>query len=81
MTDLRAELVCIKFCFKLGKTAAETRQAFDENSSGQTQTYDWYKRFRNCGTSIGDDACLGRRPTGVTPENVAKVRDHDSARS
>jgi hypothetical protein len=42
MADLREQHVCIKFCFKRGKIAAETRQmrkqAFDDNSLGQAQT-------------------------------------------
>jgi hypothetical protein len=37
MADLREQRVCLKFCFKLGKTAAEThqmlKQAFGDNSS------------------------------------------------
>jgi hypothetical protein len=48
MADLREQRVCMKFCFELGKTAAEThqmlQQAFGNNSLGQTQTYDWYKQ-------------------------------------
>jgi hypothetical protein len=44
MADLREQRVCIKFCFKLGKTAAEThhmlKQAFGDSSLGQTQSYD-----------------------------------------
>jgi hypothetical protein len=36
--------VCVKFCFKLVKTAAEThqmfKQAFGDKSLGQAQTYD-----------------------------------------
>jgi hypothetical protein len=49
MTGLREQRVCIKFCFKLGKTAAEMhqmlKQAFDDNSLGQTQPYNWYTRL------------------------------------
>jgi hypothetical protein len=45
--------------FKLGKTAAEThqmlKQAFGDNSLDQTQSYDWYKRFRYGQTSTDDD--------------------------
>jgi hypothetical protein len=48
MAVLKEQRVCIEFCFKLGKTVAEThqtlKQAFGENSFGQTQTYDWHKR-------------------------------------
>ncbi|PNF42428.1 hypothetical protein B7P43_G10554 [Cryptotermes secundus] len=79
MADLREQLVCIKFCFKLGKTAAEThqmlKQAFGENSLAQTQIYKWYKRFKNGRTLTDDDDRSGRPSTGKTPENVAKVRD------
>jgi hypothetical protein len=50
MARQREPRVCIKFCFKLGKTAAEThqilKQAFDDNSLGQTQIYDWYTHFK-----------------------------------
>jgi hypothetical protein len=41
MADLREQRVCIKFCFKLEKTAADTYQilnkAFGDNSLGKTQ--------------------------------------------
>jgi hypothetical protein len=57
-----------------GKTVAEThqmlKQAFGDNSIGQTQTYDWCKRFKM--TDVGRS---GKLATGITPENVAKVRD------
>ncbi|PNF31118.1 hypothetical protein B7P43_G15696 [Cryptotermes secundus] len=43
MAVLREQHVCIKFCFKFGKTAAEThqmlKQAFGENSLGQTNEF------------------------------------------
>ncbi|PNF31533.1 hypothetical protein B7P43_G00811 [Cryptotermes secundus] len=79
MTDLREQRVCIKFCFKLRKTDAEThqmfKQAFGENSLGQTQSYDWYERFKNGRTTTEDNDRSGRPSTGTTLENVAKVRD------
>ncbi|PNF43640.1 hypothetical protein B7P43_G00693 [Cryptotermes secundus] len=78
MADPREQRVCIKFCFKLGKTASEThqmlKQAFGDNSLGQTQTYDWYKRFKTGQTSTDGDDRSGRPSNGTTPENVAKVR-------
>jgi hypothetical protein len=50
------------------------KQAFSDNSLGQTQTCDWYKRFKNDRISTNDDR--SRWPsTGITPENVAKVWD------
>jgi hypothetical protein len=50
MADVREQHVCIEFCLKLRKTAAEThqmfKQAFGDNSLGHTQIYDWYKRLK-----------------------------------
>ncbi|PNF21909.1 hypothetical protein B7P43_G03600 [Cryptotermes secundus] len=70
---------CVSVSFKLGKTAAEThqmlKQAICENSLCQTQTYSWYKRFKNGRTSTDDDDRSGRPSTATKPENVAKVRD------
>jgi len=41
--------ICIKFCFKIGKTATETyqllQQAFGEDAMGRTQVFDWFRRF------------------------------------
>jgi hypothetical protein len=51
MIDLRKWRVFMKFCFKLGKSDAEMHQtleqAFGDYSLSQTQTYDWYKCFKN----------------------------------
>jgi hypothetical protein len=42
--------ICIKFCFSLKKTAAETRQvlqeAFGDNAMSQSKTFLWYRRFK-----------------------------------
>jgi hypothetical protein len=38
------------------------KQAFGASSLGQTQTYDWYKRFKNGRTSTDDDDSSGRPP-------------------
>jgi hypothetical protein len=56
MVDLGQQRVCIKFCFKLGKTTPEThqmlKQAFGDNGLGQTQTCNWYKSLKNDRTSM-----------------------------
>jgi hypothetical protein len=51
------------------------KQAFGDNSLGQTQRYDWYKRFKDGRTSTDDDDHSGRPSTGITPEHITKVRD------
>ncbi|PNF37479.1 hypothetical protein B7P43_G14866 [Cryptotermes secundus] len=53
------------------------KKAFGDNNLGQTQTYNWYKRFKNGRTSI-DDYDRSEQPstgTTTTPENNMKVRD------
>ena len=78
MVDVKEQRVCIKFCFKLGKSAAKThqmiKQAFGDHALGQTQTYNWFNRFKNGRTSV-DDERSGQLSTGTMLENVAKVRE------
>jgi len=51
MTDVKEQWICIRFCFKLGKTASGThrklKEAFGDNALGQMQTYKWFKRIKN----------------------------------
>ena len=51
MTDVKEQRICIKFGFKLGKMASETRimlkEALGDNALGQMQTYEWFKHFKN----------------------------------
>jgi len=48
--------ICIKFCFKIGKPATETyqllQQAYGEDVMGRTQVFDWFRRFKECRTSV-----------------------------
>ena len=50
MTDFKEQRICIKFCFSLKKTAAEThrmlQEAFRDNATSQSKTFLWYKRFQ-----------------------------------
>jgi hypothetical protein len=59
MTDVKEQQICIKFCFKFCKTAAEThkmlKEAFGDNALGQTQTYEWFKCFKNGWMSVDDE--------------------------
>jgi hypothetical protein len=79
MTDVKEQPICIKFCFKLGKTASEThimlKEAFGDNALGHTQTYEWCKCFKNGWMSVDDEERSGSPSTGTTTENVAKVRE------
>jgi hypothetical protein len=61
MADVKEQQICIRSCFKLGKMALEThrmlKEAFGDNALGQTQTYEWFKRFKNGWMSVDDEEC------------------------
>jgi len=58
MVDVKEQRICIKFCFKLNKTAAETHQmlkeAFDEQALSEERTFGWFKRFKDGRESVED---------------------------
>jgi len=70
--------ICIKFCFKIGKTATETyqllRQAYGEDAMGRTQVFDWFRRFKEGTTSVESNPRSGRPSTSRNEEMIAKVR-------
>jgi hypothetical protein len=55
MAGVKEQRTCIKFCFRLNKTTAETHQmlkeAFGEQTLSQARTLEWFKRFKDgiCG--------------------------------
>jgi hypothetical protein len=59
MTDVKEQWICIKFCFKLGNTEAEThkmlKEAFGDTALGQKQTYNWFNHFKNGWISVDDE--------------------------
>ena len=77
MADLK-ERVCIRFCFLLGKTAAETvtmlREAFKEKALSQARVYEWFSRFKHGDMSL-DQPQSGRPSTSRTDENIQEIRD------
>jgi len=79
MADLKEQRICIKFCFLLGKTSAETvtllRGAFKEEALSQTRVYEWVSRFKRGDMSLEDQPRSGRPSTSRTDENIQKIRD------
>ena len=71
--------MCVKFCFKLGKTATETwemvQQAFGDECMSRTQCFEWYSRLKTGRTSIDEDPRSGRRSTSTDDGHVDAVRD------
>ena len=78
MADFCEQRACIKFCFKLGKTATECYEmlkiAFGEQAMGRFQTFQWFSWFKAGRTSIDDDERSGRPVSSSTPEMIERVR-------
>jgi len=59
MVEKVQQRVCIDFCFRLGKTGAETYEllqaAFEESYLSQLKTFEWYSRFKSGRRSYEDD--------------------------
>ena len=53
MADHKEHRVCVKSCFLLGKSAAETvlilQEAFKKEAVSMTQVYEWCSRFKEGG--------------------------------
>ena len=61
----KEQRTCIKFCFKLNKTAAEThrmlKEAFGEQALSQARTFEWFKCFKDSRESMENDKWIDRR--------------------
>ena len=78
MFESSKQRICIKFCFKIRKTATETyqllQQAYSEDAMGRTQVFDWFGRFKEGRTSVESDPRSGRPSTSRNEEMITKVR-------
>jgi 1,4-dihydroxy-2-naphthoyl-CoA synthase len=58
MADVKEQRICIKFCFKLNKNAAEAhrmvKEAFGEQALNQAGTFEWFKHFKDGRESVED---------------------------
>ena len=80
VADFREQGACIKFFFKLRKTATECyemlKTAFGEQAMGRAQTFHWFSRFKAGRTSIDDDELSGRPVSSSTPEIIEIASDY-----
>ena len=79
MADVKQQITCIKFCFTLKKTAAEThrmlKEAFGERDLGQARTSEWFKCFKDGRESVEDDKHSGRPSICTTPEMIVEMHE------
>ena len=79
MVDIKEQRICIKFCFRLNKTAAEThrmlKEASGEQALSQARTFEWFKRFKDGRESVEVCKHSGRPSTRTVPEMIARVRE------
>jgi response regulator of citrate/malate metabolism len=77
MAGVKEQRTCIKFCFRLNKTTAEThrmlKEAFGEQSLSQERIFEWFKCFKDGRKSVEDDKHSGRPSTSTTTEMIAEV--------
>ena len=77
MADFREQRACIKFYFKLRKTATECyemlKTAFGEQAMGRSQTFQWFSLFKAGRTSTDDDERSGRTVSSSVPEMIERV--------
>jgi hypothetical protein len=77
VSDFHEQRICVKCCVKLGKYFMEMfemlKTAFGDEALGRTQTYDWWKHFKDGETSTDDDPWSGRHSVSKIDEIVAKV--------
>ena len=71
------QLVNVKFCVKLGKSAPETydllNKVYGESVLSRTQVLEWFKRFKEGREEIVDDQRPRRPSTSKTDANIEKV--------
>jgi len=77
MKDLEEQCICIKFCFRLGKTFTETfqmlQQAYGEDFLSRTPFHVWYQHFKSGRMSIEDDPTSGQPSSSMDNDHVEKV--------
>ncbi|GBL98073.1 Putative uncharacterized protein FLJ37770 [Araneus ventricosus] len=72
------QLVNIKFCFKLSKTATETHEmlvkVYDVDAVSKKCVFEWFELFRDGKEDAKDETRSGRPPTSRTPDNIERAR-------
>ena len=77
--DILEERYAIKFCFKVGKNAAETygmlQTAFGASCRNRASVIEWHKRFKEGRESVRDDERCGRSKEVNTPDLIGQIKN------
>lgn len=77
MTENIEQRICIKFCFKLGKTGTETyemmKTAFADEAMSRARVFEWFRRFKEGRESADSDPRSGRPSTSRNENMIARV--------
>ncbi|GAB1867939.1 hypothetical protein CAJAP_09018 [Camponotus japonicus] len=69
----------IKFCFKLGKSGAETyetlKNVYGDECMSRAQVFRWFGRFRDGREDLADDDRAPPPKTTRNKENIEKVKE------
>jgi len=78
MSDHTEQRICLRFCFRLGKTATEAREmlqkAFKEEALSRTQVFEWFAQFKRGEMSVKIILILGARQQVVLNQNKKSTR-------
>ena len=76
--DCTERRICLRFCFRLGKTATEAHEVlqkvFKEEALSRTQVFEWFAGFKKEEMSVEVHPHSGRPSTSRSDENVEKSR-------
>ena len=74
MKQLEEQCMCVKFCFKLGKSLLNAeKQAYGEQCMSRMQRCGWFKCFKEGRTSVSEDPRPGRPSTSTDARHVERV--------
>jgi len=77
MSDRTKQRICLRFCFRLGKTATKAHEmlqkAFKEETLSRTQVFKWCAGFKRGEMSIENHPHSGRPSTSHSDKNVKKI--------
>jgi len=79
MSDCTVQRICLRFCFRLGKTATEAHEmlqkAFKEEALSRTRVFKWFARFKRGEMGIEDRPHSERLSTSRADDNVETIRE------